>query len=109
MRRKETSALSPSEASAAASASATGSDAEDRPGGIDRVSSSAGPARSTSETMTNSDLEGDLRELDFTVHVSLKYHSKRRAFLENAHRWAMLLAVIGGSAAFVAIFGDVTR
>jgi hypothetical protein len=52
---------------------------------------------------------GELIALDFGVHKSIRYHAKRRSFFDVTHRVAMLLAVIGGSAAFFALIGDKTR
>jgi len=85
MHREET-------AGAAHSIATSGSNAENR-SGRDGEPKSAGAvaAAGTAAAKEMMDLDGDWRPLDFTVHVSLRYHSKRRAFLENAHRWAMLL------------------
>lgn len=49
-----------------------------------------------------------LYSLDFTVHVSLRYHARRRAFFDAAHRISIALVAVGGSAGFVAILGDET-
>ena len=85
MHREET-------AGAAHSIATSGSNAENR-SGRDGEPKSAGAvaAAGTAAAKEMMDLDGDWRPLDFAVHVSLRYHSKRRAFLENAHRWAMLL------------------
>jgi hypothetical protein len=49
--------------------------------------------------------EGELVALGFGVNRSLRYHAKRRAFLDTLHRLSMLLATIGGSGTFVAALG----
>lgn len=61
----------------------------------------------TEETTAEEIAEG-LLALDFGVHKSIRYHAKRRAFLDTMHRFSMLVAVVGGSAAFFALIGDKT-
>lgn len=43
--------------------------------------------------------------LDFTVHVSMRYHAKRRAWFDGLHRIAMAVIVLGSSAAASAMLG----
>jgi DDE superfamily endonuclease len=40
------------------------------------------------------------------VNTSIRYHAKRRAFFDAAHRLMMLIGVIGGSAAFFALLSN---
>ena len=54
-------------------------------------------------------MSSELIALDFGVHKSIRYHVKRRAFFDVMHRVAMLIAVIGGSAAFFALIGEKTE
>ena len=60
------------------------------------------------EEAATEEISGDLVALDFGVHKSIRYHAKRRAFFDVAHRFAMLVAVVGGSGAFFALIGDKT-
>jgi hypothetical protein len=59
-------------------------------------------------SVTAQGVTGELIALDFGVHKSIRYHAKRRAFFDVMHRIAMLVAVVGGSAAFFALIGDNT-
>jgi hypothetical protein len=43
--------------------------------------------------------------LDFTVHVSMHYHAKRRAWFDGLHRIAMAVMALGSSAAAASILG----
>lgn len=43
--------------------------------------------------------------LDFTVHVSMRYHAKRRAWFDGLHRIALAVIALGSSAAAAAIMG----
>jgi hypothetical protein len=54
------------------------------------------------------EVTAELIGLDFGVHKSIGYRAKRRAFFDTAHRVGMLVAVVGGSAAFFALIGDRT-
>ncbi|MEI6985921.1 MAG: hypothetical protein WCK65_07325 [Rhodospirillaceae bacterium] len=45
----------------------------------------------------------DLYKLDFAVHVSLRYHSRRRAWFDALHRLSMVLSAVGGSAALASV------
>lgn len=45
-------------------------------------------------------------DLDFGVHKSLRYHAKRRSFLNGLHKGAMTLATVTGTAAFAALIGE---
>jgi hypothetical protein len=46
-----------------------------------------------------------LAPLDFSVHVSMRYHARRRAWYDRFHRLTMLIVAIGGSAGVAAIYG----
>lgn len=52
------------------------------------------------------EMNGDLIALDFGVHVSMRYHAKRRAWFDALHRVAMVVAAVGGSAALATILGQ---
>jgi hypothetical protein len=43
--------------------------------------------------------------LDFTVHASMRYHAKRRAWFDGLHRSAMVVVALGSAAAATAIPG----
>ena len=49
-----------------------------------------------------------LTALDFAMHVSMRYHAKRRAWFDGLHRAAVVIAALGSSAAAAAIFGGLT-
>jgi len=46
-----------------------------------------------------------LAPLDFSVHVSMRYHARRRAWYDRFHRMMMLIIAVGGSAGVAAIYG----
>ncbi len=46
-----------------------------------------------------------LAPLDFSVHVSMRYHARRRAWYDRFHRFTMLIIAVGGSAGVAAIYG----
>jgi hypothetical protein len=48
-----------------------------------------------------------LAALDFAVHVSMRYHAKRRAWFDGLHRTAMGVIVLGSSAAAAVIVGGI--
>lgn len=89
---------------AADAASCTG---RDRPEG--RVGARSGAEDTTSASAATEEVSSELIALDFGVHKSIRYHVKRRAFFDVMHRVAMLIAVIGGSAAFFALIGEKTE
>ena len=89
---------------AADAASCTG---RDRPEG--RVGARSGAEDTTSASAATEEASSELIALDFGVHKSIRYHVKRRAFFDVMHRVAMLIAVIGGSAAFFALIGEKTE
>lgn len=69
--------------------------------------SAAGTGDGAGATATSAaEVEGDLYALGFGVNKSIRYHTKRRAFFDAAHRVCMLVALLGGSAAFFSFFGD---
>lgn len=59
---------------------------------------------STSDEAAEETLDERFRRLDFSVHVSRRYHARRRAWFDMCHRGAMTFAAVGGSAAFGFIF-----
>jgi hypothetical protein len=46
-----------------------------------------------------------LAPLDFSIHVSMRYHARRRAWYDRFHRLTMLIIAIGGSAGVASIYG----
>ncbi|MGO8920472.1 MAG: hypothetical protein ACLQJR_31645 [Stellaceae bacterium] len=44
-------------------------------------------------------------EIDFSVHVSMRYHARRRAWLDRFHRAMMLVITVCASGGVAAIFG----
>src|SRR6516164_6157689 len=46
-----------------------------------------------------------LAPLDFSVHVSMRYHARRRAWYDRFHRVMMLIIAVSGSAGVAAIYG----
>lgn len=60
-------------------------------------------ARSTTERAAAEALTAELIALDFSVHVSLRYHAKRRAWFDSMHRLSMVISAVGGSAALATI------
>lgn len=46
-----------------------------------------------------------LAPLDFSIHVSMRYHARRRAWYDRFHRLTMLIIAVGGSAGVAAIYG----
>src|SRR5579883_1573100 len=51
------------------------------------------------------ELAAPLTSLDFSVHVSARYHARRRAWYDRLHRAMMLVIATGASAGVAAIFG----
>ena len=50
-----------------------------------------------------------LGPLDFRVHVSVRYHARRRAWYDRLHRLMMLVIATGASAGVAAICGGLLR
>ena len=50
-----------------------------------------------------------LAPLDFRVHVSVRYHARRRAWYDRLHRMMMLVIATGASAGVAAICGGLLR
>ncbi|HEY3910758.1 MAG TPA: hypothetical protein VGM07_12815 [Stellaceae bacterium] len=73
-----------------------------------RAPASGRPGSSAQDAASAEEATGELIALDFAVHKSIRYHTKRRAFFDVMHRIAMLVAVVGGSAAFFALIGNKT-
>jgi len=51
------------------------------------------------------ELARSLSLLEFSVHVSVRYHARRRAWYDRLHRLMMLVIATGASAGVTAIFG----
>jgi len=47
--------------------------------------------------------EAKLTQLEFSVSVSVRYHSKRRSWFDALARWPSVVSLVAGSAAFVSI------
>ena len=50
------------------------------------------------------DVAEALTALDFGVHVSMRYHARRRAWYDRLHRLMILVIAVGGSAGVAAIY-----
>lgn len=50
-----------------------------------------------------------LAALDFGVHVSMRYHARRRAWYDRLHRMMILVIAVGGSAGVAAIYGGLLQ
>ncbi len=50
-------------------------------------------------------LEPSPDEIDFSVHVSMRYHARRRAWLDRCHRAMMLVITVCASGGVAAVFG----
>ena len=62
------------------------------------------PGRAAADQATAEEIVADaLRELSFTVNVSLRYHSQRRGWFDALHRVTMVLSAVGGSAALSSV------
>jgi hypothetical protein len=55
------------------------------------------------------DITPSLTALDFSVHVSMRYHARRRAWYDRFHRMMMLVIAVAGSAGVAAIYGGLLR
>ena len=64
----------------------------------------ATPARSS-----GADEIAPLAALDFGVHVSMRYHARRRAWYDRLHRMMILVIAVGGSAGVAAIYGGLLQ
>ncbi|SMF47594.1 hypothetical protein SAMN02982917_2331 [Azospirillum oryzae] len=63
-------------------------------------------ARSAADEAASGQVSSKVLEIDFTTHVSMRYHAKRRAWFDMLHRMSMVVAAIGGSAALASLAGD---
>jgi hypothetical protein len=50
-----------------------------------------------------------LEAIQFSVHVSMRYHARRRAWYDRFHRWSALVLALAGSSCAVAIFGGLLQ
>jgi hypothetical protein len=55
------------------------------------------------------DIAPPLAALDFGVHVSMRYHARRRAWYDRLHRMMILVIAVGGSAGVAAIYGGLLQ
>jgi hypothetical protein len=55
--------------------------------------------------MSTGDLESELIAAEFGVHKSIRYHARRRAFLNALHRGTLAIVSLSGTATFVALIG----
>ena len=55
------------------------------------------------------DISESLAALDFGVHVSMRYHARRRAWYDRLHRMMILIIAVGGSAGVAAIYGGLLQ
>ena len=55
------------------------------------------------------DFAPPLAALDFGVHVSMRYHARRRAWYDRLHRMMILVIAVGGSAGVAAIYGGLLQ
>src|SRR5690349_16228740 len=51
-------------------------------------------------------VSNDLHKLLFGVKRSVRYHAKRRQFLERCHKFIKIFALVAGSAAFFSVIRD---
>src|ERR1051325_4876413 len=81
---------------------------DDKPGSGDEERTTGSRANETASAPAE-EVIGEAIALDFGIHKSIRYHTKRRAFFDGLHRVAMLAAVIGGSGTFFALIGEKTH
>ena len=74
----------------------------------DRMAAAASSERNEPEP-TLRDEPPSRAEVEFGVHVSMRYHARRRAWYDRLHRAAMLVLSLGGSGAAVAILGGLAE
>src|SRR5581483_11551355 len=82
---------------------------------VERIAANVGksaepPENSAAERLglraeAQDELAAPLTSLDFSVHVSTRYHARRRAWYDRLHRAMMLVIATGASAGVAAIFG----
>ena len=87
-------------------------------GAVERVTTSVGLALDAREAVHpepsgapcgQEALVSALAGLEFSVHVSARYHARRRAWYDRLHRLMMLVIATGASAGVAAIFGGLLR
>jgi hypothetical protein len=92
----------------------------DLAGTVERVTSSVGASVEPEEKPSpqslvacaadvQDGLASSLPGLDFSVHVSARYHARRCAWYDRLHRVMMLVIATGSSAGVAAIFGGLLR
>lgn len=80
-----------------------------QPSGCERRPTGSAARSFAQDATAAEEIAGELIALDFGVHTAIRYHVKRRAFFDVLHRVSMLVAVVGGSAAFFALIGERTE
>ena len=89
-------------------------------GAVERVTASVGLALDAREAVPlepagavapsgQDGLVSALTGLEFSIHVSARYHARRRAWYDRLHRLMMLVIATGASAGVAAIFGGLLR
>lgn len=84
------------ETTTAADSAANTAVAQGRSGGTE------GPSSAASKEV---ELGAKFYEVQFRVHVSMRYHQARRAWWTNLNRFSTAAAALAGSAALIAVFG----
>jgi hypothetical protein len=55
--------------------------------------------------LAHDEITPSLADLDFGVHVSMRYHARRRSWYDHLHRLMILVIAVGASAGVAAIHG----
>jgi hypothetical protein len=72
---------------------------------VERRRTEEASAESRPDAARQRELLQVLAPLDFSVHVSMRYHARRRAWYDRFHRVMMLIIAVSGSAGVAAIYG----
>lgn len=89
------------ESTATAPGAATGT-TSDRPQGLADGASGAAPTAASKEI----EIGSKFYQVQFRVHVSMRYHQARRAWWVNLNRISSAAAALAGSSALIAVFGN---
>jgi hypothetical protein len=73
--------------------------------GVERRRGEDAAAESRPDVARQRELLQHLAPLDFSIHVSMRYHARRRAWYDRFHRLTMLIIAIAGSAGVASIYG----
>jgi hypothetical protein len=74
-------------------------------GAVERRRAEESSAENRPDAARQRELLQILAPLDFSVHVSMRYHARRRAWYDRFHRVMMLIIAVAGSAGVAAIYG----